>query len=61
MATVKETYKKRQSEINNQIKLLQLALDAHAKKFEKNETNWGYVGDLGHIKDSISDLTTFLK
>jgi len=61
MATVKETYKSRQTEIKYQIKQLQTAMIKHAEQFKKNDTNWGFVGDLGHVKEVLSELDGFLK
>lgn len=61
MATVKENYRERQSEIKLQIKRIQGALKKHTEKFKKNETNWGFVGDLGHVKTVLSELEDFLK
>ncbi len=61
MATVKETYKNRQTEIKYQIKNIQAALTKHAEQFKKNDTNWGFVGDLGHVKEVLSELDGFLK
>lgn len=61
MATAKQTYQKHQEEIKSKIKALELALKNHAKKFSKNETNWGYVGDLGRIKELLSETNSFIK
>ena len=61
MATVKQTYQKHQEEIKSKIKALELALKNHAKQFSKNETNWGYVGDLGRIKEVLYEFDNFAK
>jgi len=61
MATVKATYQKHQEEIKSKIKALELALKRHSKQFSENETNWGYVGDLGRVKEVISELDNFSK
>ncbi len=61
MATVKETYAHRQSEIKQLINKLNADLKKHAESFKKNDTNWGSVGDLGHVKTTLSELDGFLK
>lgn len=61
MATVKQTYQKHQDEIKSKIKALEVALKNHAKQFSKNETNWGYAGDLGRVKEVLSELDNFAK
>jgi hypothetical protein len=61
MATVKETYKKRSSEINFLIKEIQSKLKKHESSFKKQDTNWGFVGDLGEIKIKLQEVNSFLK
>lgn len=61
MASVKQTYKNRQTEIKYQIKQLQTALIKHAEQFKKNDTNWGFAGDLGRVKEVLSELDGFMK
>lgn len=61
MATVKENYKKKQKEIKLMLKNIEKALNSHEKKFKKHETNWGYVGDLGMVSDTLSTLNYFSK
>jgi len=61
MATAKESYKKRQVSIANKILKLQAALKQHAKKFSKEDKNWGYVGDLGWIDDGLSSFDNFMR
>lgn len=61
MANAKETYKTRQKEVKSLIGQLQTTLKRHNLKFKKNETNWGYPGDLGHVKAELKELVGFLK
>jgi hypothetical protein len=58
--TAKETYKKKKKEINEQIKTLQHSLETHSQFFKGNEKNWGYVGDLAHIKSLLIEINSFL-
>jgi hypothetical protein len=60
MPTAKQSYKIRLTENKNQIKQLQTALTKHAEKFKKNDTDWGFVGDLGHVKASLYQINVFL-
>jgi hypothetical protein len=59
--TAKEKYKQTKAEINMQIKMLKEAIDKHSKDFGKDQNNWGYVGDLNHIKSTLGELDGFLK
>jgi hypothetical protein len=61
MSTAKETYKTNEAIIKQQIKMLQEALKKHSKLFKKNETHWGFVGDLGSVKSTLSELDGFMK
>lgn len=31
-------------------------LEDHARRFAADKTNWGYVGDLNHLIETLSDL-----
>ena len=55
--TAAQAYSRRSKEITDHIKRIQQALKKHAQKFKKEDRNWGYVGDLGHIADELKDLT----
>jgi len=61
MATVKEIYKAKRAEINQRLKKIDIALSKHAGKFKQNETNWGYIGDLGRVNEVLSELENFVK
>ena len=61
MPTVKETYRKRQREISRQIKKLQSYLKKYSEEFKKNDTNWGFVGDLSRLKSDLSELNQSIK
>jgi len=56
-----QAYKRRSQEIAKFLTTLDKQLKKHAQDFKKNETNWGYVGDLGHIAEELKDLAEGLK
>lgn len=55
-----ESYSKQCSEVAIQIAELQQKLDLHSKKQLNDSGNWGYVGDIGHIRESLEQLNKFL-
>lgn len=57
----KEKYKKNQTDIDKQIVILKETLKAHADKFKKDDSNFGFVGDLGYIKSILIELNGFMK
>ena len=57
----KDSYIKRQAEINNEIKVLKEKIKNHNKEFAKHTENWGYVGNLTHILKLLKELNSFLK
>jgi len=40
--------------------LLNDKLKKHQSDFNKNPTNWGYVGDLGFVSERIDEVHKFL-
>jgi hypothetical protein len=61
MATAKESYVKKKSDIKKEIAILEKKLLKHSNNFKKNPTNWGYVGDLGYILTELKNINMFLK
>ena len=35
-------------------------LGIHEKEAAEDPTNWGYVGDMGHVGEMLEDVVTFL-
>ena len=60
MNTAKNEYQKRIEEIRQQLQDLQVALSAHETKFQSDDKNWGYVGDLGSVQQSLFQLEAFI-
>ena len=54
--TASQAYAKRRSEIARLIDVLQMELDAHAKRAALADKHWGYPGDLGRIREGMIEL-----
>lgn len=54
--TASQAYGKRRSDIARLIDVLQMELDAHAKRAALAEKHWGYPGDLGRIREGLIEL-----
>lgn len=53
-------YNELKTKIENDLTTLSQKLEKHQNSFEKNKTNWGYVGDLKYISKKISEITRFI-
>ena len=54
--TASQAYAKRRNDIARLIDVLQMELDAHAKRAALADTHWGYPGDLDRIRAELIDL-----
>lgn len=55
-------YKQKKENILKLLKQLETKIAQHEKQFtDKGKSDWGYVGDLGHIEEEIKNLHEFLK
>jgi hypothetical protein len=54
-------YSEKSDEIGKKIKLLEKKLLLHKNYFNKNTSNWGYIGDLSYIIEKIDEISLFLK
>lgn len=54
--TASQAYAKRRSDIDRLIDVLQMELDAHAKRAALADKHWGYPGDLGRIREGLIEL-----
>lgn len=54
--TASQAYAKRRSDIARLIDVLQMELDAHAKRAALADKHWGYPGDLGRIREGMIEL-----
>jgi hypothetical protein len=53
-------YQTRAKEISNLLKSIEGSLKTHYKRAEKQKENWGFAGDLGHVKELLDDIDEFL-
>ncbi len=60
METIKK-YNNHQKEISTKIDLLVEKLKKHNSKFENNQSNWGYVGDIDFVSKKLDEILEFIK
>ena len=58
--TAKQQYDQTRSEINSLLMQLSELLKTKDKLAENDVNNWGYAGDLGYIKEQLTDIVNFL-
>lgn len=58
--TAAQVYAARRNDIARLIDVLQMELEKHAEGAKTDPTNWGRVGDLGHVRGDLINLVTFL-
>ena len=56
-----ERYQELVKDVDRVMKSLHSRLKKHAQKQKKEPTNWGYVGDIGHVFEHLTDLDEFMK
>jgi hypothetical protein len=56
----KKKYTKHLDEIKKKIEILKEKLEKHQIEFEKNPSNWGYVGDVSYINEKLEEVITFM-
>lgn len=54
--TANETYTIKKRAIEEQITKLSRIVKLHGIKQKKNKLNWGSVGDLSHIQESLKNI-----
>ncbi|MCC5786900.1 MAG: hypothetical protein JJU33_09385 [Phycisphaerales bacterium] len=54
--TASQAYAKRSADIARLIDVLQMELEAHAKRAALADKHWGYPGDLGRIREGLIEL-----
>ena len=59
--TAQEKYQQSRKEINSLIEQLNLSLNRRDLQADKEPDNWGHAGDLGHVKEQLSNIVDFLK
>lgn len=56
-----DKYKEIQKEIEANIELLKQKLELHKNKFDYDNGNWGYVGDISYINTQLSNMVDSVK
>jgi hypothetical protein len=47
-------------DIRNLLKKIEKGVKEEDRRFKEDSTNWGYLGDLGHVKSELKDIAEFL-
>lgn len=55
-----QAYAQRRSDIARLLDVLDMELTKHAEGAKADPTNWGRVGDLGHVRGDLINLVAFL-
>ena len=58
--TAPQAYSRLSAVIKAQIKDLEFRLQIHEGSHRDRPTNWGLVGDLGHVKEILANAIEFL-
>jgi len=43
------------------LKRIEKGVQKEERGFKKEPTNWGYLGDLGHVESELKDIASFLQ
>ena len=54
--TAAERYADQRKDIAVLMDCIQMELDEHAKRAAEKPTDWGYVGDMGRIRESMREI-----
>lgn len=55
-ANAEAAYNDRLDQVHVLIGMLREGIKIHSKAFADDRANWGYVGDLGHVKSELVNL-----
>ncbi len=58
--TALDEYRARGTDIKQLLMELARQLEAHEQKFRAKPKDWGFPGDLGHVREELENLTLFL-
>ena len=58
--TARELYDERRQDIARVMDWLELELDKHRTNAKASPNNWGYPGDLGHVREKLIETLAFL-
>ena len=55
------SYYRKNAEIKSLLRKIEIGLDAHNAQEQTDKRNWGYFGDLGHVKAQLQEVSNFLR
>jgi len=58
--TARELYDERHQDIARVMDWIELELDKHKTNAKANAADWGYPGDLGHVREKLIETLAFL-
>ena len=58
--TADEAYSRISADIKAQIETLTVRLEMHRGSHKDRPADWGYVGDLGHVRELLGEVNAFL-
>ena len=58
--TASELYTERREDIARVMDWIELELDKHKTNAKANPKDWGYAGDLGHVREKLIETLAFL-
>ena len=58
--TASDTYAQHRKDITSLMLWLELELNKHQANASKHPKDWGFVGDLGHVREKLIEMMTFL-
>jgi hypothetical protein len=58
--TASELYDERRQDIARVMDWIELELDKHKTNAKANPKDWGYAGDLGHVREKLIETLAFL-
>jgi len=58
--TARELYDERRQDIARVMDWIELELDKHKTNAKANPADWGYPGDLGHVREKLIQTLAFL-
>jgi hypothetical protein len=58
--TARELYDERREDIARVLDWLDMEFDRHQTNAKANPKDWGYAGDLGHVREKLIETLAFL-
>jgi hypothetical protein len=58
--TARELYDERRQDIARVMDWIELELDKHKTNAKADAADWGYPGDLGHVREKLIETLAFL-